>query len=459
VIDIDYYGLDVAIRADDVPFACRVRLAVRNTGSEPVDRFVFRLHSELDVHEILDESGAPLVHGVRIEAYDLAYTSDIAVHSASLSPPIGPGEKRTLTAVYGGPFSPSSARSPSDYMRIDEEGAYLRGTGYSIWFPVQEDYDWNTAATFAVVLDVPAAWRPLAFGDLDSEEMRNGRNVSRWRAESAWPLLFCHLAATAWDIVEEGPFRVYHRRTVESRSAAAEYVRIGAELLSFYRANYGSRPSTQRVFLAELCPYGGISAGNVIGIPSDRFAEVTDEGKAEETLELLAHELVHGFVIPAVVPDVPGSALLIEGFPSYFHSLALEEVLKGRFYERFVRRAWTSYHERRRAQGTPSSDLPPEVPLLELRDSDIGRYKDVFLLDDRFVVLLDRLRALIGPEAFLRGTREFLDRHRTAPARFTDFVSALESASSKRLDDFVARWFGTTEALPAAWAPGTPESG
>jgi hypothetical protein len=453
VIVIDSYDLDVAIRADDVPFACRARLAVRNAGSEPIDRFVFRLHPELGVREILDGSGAPLVHEASVEAHDLAYTDDIAVHTVSLPRPIGPEEKRTLTAVYGGPFSPSTARSPSDYMRIDEEGAYLRGTGYSVWFPVQEEWDWNAAATFAVALDVPAAWRALAFGELVSEAVRNGRNVSRWRTDSAWPLLFCHLAATAWDVVEEGPFRVYHRRTDESRSAAAEYVRIGAGLLSFYRANYGGSPSTRRFFLAELCRYGGISAGNVIGLPSDRFAEVTDEGKAEETLELLAHELVHGFVIPAVVPGDPATALFVEGFPSYYHALALDEVLGGGFYARFVERAWRGYHERRGSEGTPPSDRPPEVPLLALRDRDIGRYKDVFLLDDRFVVLLDRLRTLVGPEAFLRATKTSLDRHRTTPARFTDFVSALESASGKRLDGFVARWFGTTEPLPAAWEP------
>jgi hypothetical protein len=454
VIVIDSYGLDVAIRADDVPFSCRVWLAVRNTGSEPVDRFVFRLHSELVVREIRNEAGAPLAHEASIEAYDLTYTGDIGVHSASLSRPIGPGEKRTLTAVYDGSFSPSNARGPSDYMRIDEEGAYLRGTGYSVWFPLQREWDWNTAATFAVVLDVPAAWRPLAFGELVSEERRGDRNVSRWTTGSPWPLLFCHLAAAEWDIAEGTAFRVYHRRTEKSRSAAVRYIEVGERLLSFYRTHYGSGVSTPTVFLAELCPYGGISAGNVIGIPTDRFADVADAVRSTEALELLAHELVHGFVIPAVVPGVPGSALLIEGFPSYFHSLALEEVLKGRFYERFVRRAWTSYHERRRAQGTPSSDLPPEVPLLELRDSDVGRYKDVFLLDDRFVVLLDRLRTLVGPEAFLRGTREFLDRHRAVPARFGDFVSALESVSGARLADFVERWFGSIDALPEAWAPG-----
>ena len=294
MIVIDAYDLDVAICAEGIPFSCRARLSVRNAGSEPIDRLVFRLHSELAIREILDARGRSLEHTVSVASYDLSYTGDIAVHTVRLRRSVPSGGSSRVTARFDGAFSPSNARTPSDYMRIDEEGAYLRGTGYSVWFPVQEDYDWNTAATFAIAVDVPAAWRPLAFGELLGEKVEDDRVVSRWATDAPWPLLFCHLAATEWDVIEEGPFRVYHRRTDDSRSAAAEYVRIGAGLLSFYRANYGDRLLTKRIFLAELCPHGGISAGNVIGIPVDRFAEVTDERKAEETLELLAHELVHG---------------------------------------------------------------------------------------------------------------------------------------------------------------------
>lgn len=452
MISIDSYVLRVAVHANGIPFSCRAKWAVRNTGAEPADTFTFYLHPELVLREIRDEAGMALTHEASIKAYDLAYTGDIAVHTVRLPRSLKPGETRTLTAAYEGKFSPSDARSPSDYMRIDDEGAYLRGAGYSVWFPVQEAWDWNTAATFEVTLDVPSAWRPLAFGDLISEEVQGDRNVSRWATGFAWPLLFCHLAATEWDVVEGTAFRVYHRRTEDGRSAAAEYVDIGERLLSFYGAHYGSGVPTQRVFLAELCRYGGISAGNVIGLPTGDFAEVSDPSRSR-TLTLLAHELIHAFVIPAVVPDDPAAALLIEGFPSYYHSLALQEVLGGDFYVRFIERAWRKYHERREAQGTPTSDLPPEKPLTELSDRDIGHYKDVFLLHDRFVVLLDRLRTLVGPDAFLRGTRQFLDRHRAVPARFVDFISTLESASGVRLTEFVDRWFGTTEGLPAEWAP------
>jgi len=180
---------------------------------------------------------------------------------------------------------------------------------------------------------------------------------------------------------------------------------------------------------------------------------VLDASRSTEALALLAHELVHGFVIPAVAPDDPAAALLLEGFPSYYHSLAIEEVLDGGFYARFIRKAWRDYRERRETCEAGTPDLPPEKPLLELSDRDIGPYKDVFLLDDRFVVLLDRLRSMIGPEAFLRGTRTFLDRHRAAPARFADFISTLEAVSGERLGEFVHRWFGSMEALPETWAP------
>jgi aminopeptidase N len=453
VVSIDSYVLRVAVHANGIPFSCRARWGVRNAGDKAKDGFTFYLHPELVLREIRDGAGTPLTHEASIKAYDLAYTGDIVAHTIEFPDPIKPGETRTLTAAYDGRFSPSDARGPSDYMRIDEQGVYLRGTGYSIWFPVQEAWDWNAAATFEVVLDVPSAWRPLAFGDLISEEVRGDRNVSHWSTGSPWPLLFCHLAATEWDVIEGTTLRVYHRRTEESRDAAIEYADVGERLLQFYHTNYGDRVETGHFFLAELCPFGGISAGNVIGLPTNRFADVIEPSRSAATWTLLAHELVHAFAIPAVVNDGPAAALLIEGFPSYYHALALQAVLGNETYVGFVRAAWKEYHDRREAAESSASDLPPEVPLLELADRDIPYYKDVFLLDDRFVVLLDRLRNMIGPEIFLRGTRIFLDRHRTAPARFADFISTLESVSGERLGEFVDRWFGSTEALPEEWAP------
>lgn len=452
MIGIDSYDLHVLLRSNGIPLSCRARLRLFNAGPGASDRFAFRLHSELTVHEILGRQGVPLEHTVSVEPYDLSYTRDIARHTVRLPRPLQAGGASQMIVRYDGAFSPSSARSPSDYMRIERDGAYLRGAGYSYWFPVQDEWDWNSAAGFEIVVDAPAPWRPLAFGTLRSERVEDDRVVSRWTTDAPWPLLFCHLAAAEWEVIEGAALRVYHRRSRGSRDAAAAYVVTGEKLLSFCRTHYGSTASMRRIHLAELCRYGGISAGNVIGIPADRFTDVTDKGKAEETLELLAHELVHGFVIPAVVPDVPGSALLLEGFPSYFHSLALEAVLHNGFYERFVRRAWADYRQRKASQGIAGANVPPEVPLLELRDEDIGRYKDVFLLDDRFVVLVDRLRSVVGPERFLRGTRSFLDRHRADPARFDDFVSALESASGTPLRGFMDRWFGSTEPLPDAWS-------
>jgi len=453
LIDIDSYDLHVVLRSNGLPFSCRGKLHLTNAGPTAIDRVAFHLHSELTIREVLDGRGVPLERTVSVEPYDLSYTGDIALHTVRLPRPLRTGGSSQLVVRYEGAFSPSSARSPSDYMRIDEDGAYLRGAGYSYWFPVAEGWDWNTAAGFEIAVQAPAPWRPLAFGTLLDEEVGDDRVVSRWATDAPWPLLFGHLAAAEWEVHDGAALRVYHRRSKRSRDAAAAYAETGEKLLSFCRTRYGNASSMRRIHLAELCRYGGISAGNVIGIPDDRFPDITDEGRSEATLELLAHELVHGFVIPAVVSDVPGSALLIEGFPSYFHALALEAAVDNGFYARFVRRAWAAYRQRKASERLADANVPPEIPLLALRDEDIGRYKDVFLLDDRFIALIDRVRTVVGPERFLRGTRSFFDCHRTDPARFDDFIAALESASGTPLRGFADRWFGSTEPLPDAWSP------
>jgi hypothetical protein len=39
--------------------------------------------------------------------------------------------------------------------------------------------------------------------------------------------------------------------------------------------------------------------------------------------EWMGHEIIHQYVMPAIVPDAPGAAIMVEPFPLYFHLPAL----------------------------------------------------------------------------------------------------------------------------------------
>jgi len=101
-------------------------------GHAPKDSLTFYLHSELGVHDIkLGES--PLKFSQNTVFYPSNYSMVANQVTLKLNQVSG---THPLSIVYGGVFSPSYSSSPSNYMRIDNQGAYLRSYGYSLWFPV-----------------------------------------------------------------------------------------------------------------------------------------------------------------------------------------------------------------------------------------------------------------------------------------------------------------------------------
>lgn len=363
---------------------------------EAIDnRVTFYLHGELRVDSILQAGRAISFDESQVfYTYDYSLVADkVEVQLDSLLP------CDSLRIFYRGYFSPSKARSPSDYMRIDSSGVLLRAWGYSLWFPIfLESGSPSYQTTFRpVILRIPSSYQIVFGGKYLIDTTESGMRVSPWAAENI-DLFSAQCSAQKWKIVRKGGLYAFHYPDDVSTRQAYKVLAFADRLLLSYRANYSSKAVAGEQFILELPPYGDISSGNVTGLAADTWKSFDDEIHARVAL---AHELVHPFVNANVPKSDSLYAFAVEGLPSYFHLPALGAIWGRDWYDNFMAWLEQQYLDRKRS-GTDSRGrvLPTEKPLLTLTADDIGEYKDRFVLNDRALLFMNYLRVKMGDKSF-----------------------------------------------------------
>ncbi len=451
LIDIMSYDMDVRIRQGVDPFQVDAILQIANRSDRPTREAVLYLHPELAVTSVQDAAGAEIEYISEARENDWSYHQSLSLHRLALPDTLPPGGEQVLRISYTGGFSPSTRRSPSDFMRIDAEGAFLRGLGYSLWFPVTDPKAIDSTALFHIRATTSATWIAIAFGRLVEISKKDSRHVSTWRTPSPFKLIQAQLFAGPYSTLSTERVSVFSIH--EGMKRVRRVSSLCDALLDFYHARYGAPENPTHHYIVETCPYGCIASGNVIGLSPTIFAQVAKSNPGLESLDLIAHELVHGFAVPLIERHTPGAALLLEGFPSYFHVPAATAVLGECYREWFLQRAWESYRssESPSRRATPDGSVLRNKPLIDITVDDIPSYKDRFLLSDKFPILLDRIRVMLGDEAFFASCGDFFSHGATRSMTFCEFISALELHSGRDLSDFYDRWFASTEPLPADW--------
>ena len=433
---------EIEARIDPAGSRLEGDVVVHFAGSSCPEGLPFYLHGELRVTEV-SAGGKQLT----FEQRQVFYDSDYSLVATRVDWECGAaGLEEGLEIHYAGHFSPSKARTPSDYMRIDAEGAFLRSYGYSLWFPVfLGPRDDSYRASFSrVVLRAPADFVTVFAGHRLRDEVIGRERVSEW---SAPDLDLFDAQLTAARFVQKRGDRVwlFHRDRPESAATAEAMASLTDGLVEFFARNYrAAAEGSEVIHLVEMPPYGNIASGNVIGIAT---AEWADFDPGEATGRLLAHELVHSFVQPPIKRQDPAYALVVEGFPSYFHLPALAERLGEGWYRRYLDGVEERYLTQRETgldrRGRP---LPPEKPLLQISAEEIGTYKDRFVLADRALLFLDALRTRLGAERFLQLARRLLDRQSLTAAQLRETV--LEAMPELERD--LRLWLETSD-YPERW--------
>lgn len=365
----------------------------------------FYLHGELEVESVA-LNGAAI--GFRSEPvyYDADYSLVADKVSFELDEPV---EDAELVVTYGGHFHPSSARSRSDYMRIDPDGVFLRAFGYSLWFPVflEADDDVRKADFPNVRFKIPRQYELVFVGEKTAEQLTPEYAITSWRVNGAelWDL---QVTAGEFRQLASGKVRIYYLDDEASALSAKAVAGFTQNLLAFYRDHYRQDAGMDSMNLVEMPEFGNISSHNMVGIASSTFRAFEHDIYSKRTI---AHELVHPFVSLQVSRSDPLWSLAIEGFPSFFHLPGLRHVLGDDFYRDFLLKVQKYYLDNKGvATDRRGSTRPPEVPLLQIAAENLSDYKDDYILWGRSKLFFNYLLKQMGESTFAAFAKDLFNR-------------------------------------------------
>lgn len=441
---VDRYEIDATFAPQNgsMEAACTIRFdptslpePSESPSTDAPASVVFYLHDQLSI-DSLQVGGRTASFQIKSVDYRHSYTTKANRVTVSLTPEHDLREGMVVS--YSGVFTPSAARSPSDYMRIDSDGVLLRAYGYSLWFPVFLDSGDNSyRVSFPkVVIRVPDPFVPVFVGNRVREEIQGGRRVSEWRA-GAVDLYAVQLTARRFHVTSRDGVFLYHDGSAASQQAGKQITAYAKDLNRLFSTHYNPSRGFDQIHVMQMPKFGDISSGNVIGM-----TDWNGFGSDEWSKRVLAHEFVHPFVQVPTDRSDKLFAFVIEGFPSYFHLPVLAELDGEASYEAYLARMEQSYLKKRRTgKGWRDRVLPPEKALYDLSPGDISIYKDMFVLNDRALLFFDYLRRKSGKQAFFQFTRKLFGRADLNSAVFESLVQDHFGISNEDL----RLWLQTTE--------------
>ena len=388
------YDLDIEFSPTKSSLDGMVSVVLDNEDSI-TDDIIFYLHGELRVDSI-KQDGAPVEFSQTKDFYDFEYS---LVANKTVLPKAQKISDSPLNIFYHGHMHPSSVASPSDYMRIDPTGVYLRSYGYSLWFPVflPPRVDGYRVDFNRVVLKTPPEFKTVFIGRHLGDSLIDGRMNSYWTAPDT-RIFDAQCTSQKFLVKSEGAVTAYYWDDSLSKEAADKIIGFSSRLIDEYKTRYNSNANMQNIYIAEMPKYGDISNGNMVGISGDSWANFENEEYARRTL---AHELVHTFVRLELKKTDPLFALEIEGFPSYFHLPVLGGIIGGQWYDKRMINTEKGYLQyRKTGKDWRGRKLPPEIPLDQITEDNFGSYKDRFVLSDRALLFLNYLRREMGEDTF-----------------------------------------------------------
>ncbi|MEE8577649.1 MAG: hypothetical protein V3T31_10375 [candidate division Zixibacteria bacterium] len=434
-VPIKSYSLDVSFTPERGLMTGEAVMLPDYVGKTP-DSITFYLHGELSVDSVKVGNQTIDTRQTQVEFfYDYSLlANEIAIPLENVD------RQENIEMFYSGHFAPSDARSPSDYMRIDSGGVFLRGYCYSLWFPVSlEDRSDGYLSDFIdVKLRTPEDFTSIFVGNRLKVYQENGQNVSQWQSLNT---SIINVQCTAQRYVEAtlGSVTAYFSDDPNTRKQVDRILEAVQLMLAMYSERYKKDAAVDQFHIMETPPFADISAGNVTGLTADRWRNP----EAYEGLKTTAaHELVHAFVDIDVPRSDPLFALAIEGFAVFFDIPAVAGDFGSDSYNEVMVRVEKNYLKRR-TDGIDKYQrkLPVEKPMADIGPDEVGRYKDRFVLADRSLLFLNYLQKEMGSDKFLKFLSELFN---SGPKTYNSFIRLCEQFAPG-IEKDIRLWMETTE--------------
>jgi hypothetical protein len=429
------YEIDASFDPNGATF--KARSTVKFAPRTFVDTFAFDLHSELQVTRV-KAGGADLQCKQDIVFYPDNYSMTA---NEVTCPARGIDLESGVEITYEGMINRSIARGMSEYYRGDSTGLYMRGWPSVLWMPIflTNGMSFPSAPSTHVLLRAPKDFTSIMAGTYLRHSIEGDQAVDEWRADG---LTYYDLqyAAHRYKRLDTPGLTVFSFDDTASLQAGRAIAGFARGVVQRYHQLYRDHPSGgETTYIEELPKFGDIASGNVFGVQEERWRLFDLNSKSAVTL---AHELVHPFVQMPTPTGDPLYALSIEGAPSYFMIPVVAELRGGRDYDDRLDDVQRKYLERRKP-GAKDDDgpLPPEKPLFAMNASDVGIYKDRFVLADRALLFWDYMRRAMGTTAFDAWIRDITNARRMTAA---DFYRSISRHAPKLIAD-AHLWLETSD--------------
>lgn len=325
------------------------------------------------------------------------------------------GRHRIDVAATGVIPKDAAGRAPGSDPVGGKDGLYL--PGWVKWFAMSAD----AAATYELTIETPAAYRAVATGKLQSEELGKDKNTAVFVSQSMLepPSVFAGPYAVAERKSGDLRIRTYFHEAVAGH--AESYLEAAERYIKSYAEQIGAYPYADFHIISAPLPVG-------LGFPN-----LTYVGRRIIPLPFmrgrsLAHEVLHNWWGNGVYIDYE-SGNWAEGLTTYMADYALAEE-KGPGDALDMRLGWL----RDFAALPEDRDVPVTAFRSKRHDASqvVGYGKVAFIFH--------MLKGQVGPKQFDAAMKRFWTDNKFSKASWSDIRAAFEEVTETDLGWFFKQW-------------------
>jgi aminopeptidase N len=388
------------------------------------------------------------VSGVAIDSKDCKFECKSGELSVSLGRAYGLDDVIKLAVTYSG--------SPKKGVRFVQPDSEHPKRGVCVWtIGEPEDarhwipcYDYpNERLTSEMIVTVAKPLSVVSNGTLVStKENADGTSTFHWKMDSLLTTYLLSVTAGEFavfhDNLDDLPVDYYVLKDVDEATARRTLGKT-PRMIEFFNKKIGTPYAYAKYAQVCLPEFGG-------GMEHTSATTMTDAILVDATAHLendadsiVGHELAHQWFGDLLTCRDWSHIWLNEGFASYFDALFTEYDKGDDAFRIAMANELTSY------LGT---DRQYRRPIVESRYDDAWRMFDGVTYA-KGACVLHALRGLIGDEAWWRGIRLYVAKHKDQNVVTEDFRKAMDEASGRDLGWFFDQWVlhGGHPELAARW--------
>jgi aminopeptidase N len=405
----------------------------------------------------LDAGPALTFSSITVDGREAAFERSEAAITIDLGRSYAPGEQLTVVMDYsavkpggrgaGLTFSKDDPDTPEDDPMCHAQGQPQTN---HLWFPCH-DFP-NERLSSEVIATVPDGFTAISNGRLLEVRRTPARGDApasvtyHWRQDLDHPVYLVTLVVGRFDIVEVGGpdtarpglwMPVYG--PLGSADVLARNFRTTPDMVALFERLF-DEPFPWDKFANIACR--DFAAGAMENSSAVTWAQSLATGRADSVEGTNAHELVHQWFGDLVGYKSWEHLWLGEGWATYGEALWAEHKGGQAAYQREIARMAGSTRAMARGRRPQTGGM-----VSNLYDKPDQRFFGADNVYSKGGWVIHALRARLGDDAFWKGVRLYIDRHKFQQVETDDFRRALEDASGHTLERFFEQ-FAVRPGIP-----------